>query len=125
MTLFAFVLTAFSAVFQPAAGGELAWTKHTSSTPIELELNQDPACTIYLESQESQAVADLMIAVVDDDHPGKEQPLVGGFVITVRNLGGGDVRLSTGTLSSCRVSLRASEDEPEKVIARFIDAAAA
>lgn len=122
--LIALIATVFSASFDTAGGGELVWTKSTNTTPIVLELNSDPVCTVGLTSDEAQWVAEVMIDVVDNGGGGKTTALVNGGTIGVRDLGGGDVRLATNGILYCRVELLASEEEPEKVLGVFMDAAA-
>jgi hypothetical protein len=124
-TLIALIAPLFTAIFHPISGGELELTNYGGSpnAPIQLALNGYSACTVDLTSAESISVAEILIDVVDNGAGGKTLGLASGGVVDVRNIGGGDVRLSASSNALCRVTLLASQYEPEKVIDIFLDAA--
>jgi hypothetical protein len=122
-TLIAFMAPFFSAILYPIAGGELAITQETSTSLVTLEINASSVCTAVLTEPEAASVAEVIIAVVDDDHPGKSVVLANGGAVEIRNLGAGNVRVMTRDLAICRVALTASAEEPEAAIDMFTQAA--
>jgi hypothetical protein len=118
-TLIALIGPFFSAILYPVSGGELALIQHTPTTPIILDVNDDPGCRLYLTSEESLTVADAIVDVVDNDSDGSTVPIASGGLVRVTNRDKGKVQLSAHRDDACRVLLLGSEDEPERAIGMF------